>query len=153
MLIIRGGFNMQKRSSFSGKLGFVLAAAGSRYSGISSADHYFPVLFRYRWMGCQILFRICHWFRSRSSGRQLFYRFHWRNIRTDRMVFLVYCSYSSYRWFWCRAGYRKGQQIHDADPRSSDSVRCLIWTDDRRCHGRTITYTTIGAAIRGFKKS
>lgn len=29
MLIIRGGFNMQKRSSFSGKLGFVLAAAGS----------------------------------------------------------------------------------------------------------------------------
>ena len=29
MLIIRGGFNMQKRSSFSGKLGCVLAAAGS----------------------------------------------------------------------------------------------------------------------------
>lgn len=29
MLITRGGFNMQKRSSFSGKLGFVLAAAGS----------------------------------------------------------------------------------------------------------------------------
>ena len=29
MLIIRGGFNMQKRSSFSGKLGFVLAATGS----------------------------------------------------------------------------------------------------------------------------
>ena len=203
---------MQKRSSFSGKLGFVLAAAGSavglgniwrfpylaakygggtflfiylilavtfgftlmtaeiaigRKTGLSAIGAFTILDKRFKFLGIlasavpiiifpyysviggwvvKILFRICHWFRSHSSGRQLFYRFHWRNIRTDRMVFLVYCSYSSYRWFWCRAGYRKGQQIHDADPRSSDSVRCLIWTDDRRCHGRTflLSETTYG---------
>lgn len=42
--------------------------------------------------------------------------------------------------------HRQNYQIH-----SNRNNHIYCWLLYRRCHGRTITYTTIGAAIRGFK--